>query len=138
MILHANRGFDPMAFLDDLFKFRRVSSPRPDSLGDTRSSLVAMLGADFQVVVAPFKTQILERARHLGGDHHRAAMALLADRAGRRHAGVEQQLIIAALAELQGVGAAAGPLERIAARLTAASNESGQTGALQVHQAFDG
>lgn len=68
---------------------------------DTRSTLIATLGADFQTAIAPYKADILDLARRLRGDVHRAAMHLLIERRGHRPTAMEQQLIVAALEELQ-------------------------------------
>ncbi len=96
-----------------------MSHPHLLSSADTRSALVATLGADFQSAVAPFKADIIAAARPLRGDVHRAAMRLLVDRHGRRPTTMEQQLIIAALAELQEDPVVPSPdiLGRVAARL---------------------
>jgi hypothetical protein len=94
-----------------------VSHPHRSASGDTRSALVATLGSDFQAAVAPFKAEILEVATHLQGDVHRAAMRLLIDRRGRRPTVMEQQLIVAALAELQDAAAPASVLSRVAVQL---------------------
>jgi hypothetical protein len=113
-----------------------VSHPHILSGGDTRSSLVATLGADFHHAVAPVKAELLELARVLGGDVHRAAMRLLIEREGRRPSAMEQQLILAALAELQGADApGADPLARATERFepAAASGHRRQGHALQVH-----
>jgi hypothetical protein len=97
-----------------------VSHPHLLTPPDTRSALVATLGADFQSAVAPFKAEISALAVPLRGDLHRAAMRLLVERHGRRTTGMEQQLIVAALAELQDGATAAPPdvLSRVADRLS--------------------
>jgi len=78
-----------------------VRHPHLLSSRDTRDGLIDTLGADFQSAVAPFKAEISAISRLLGGDMHRAAMRLLVERSGRRPTVMEQQLIVAALAELQ-------------------------------------
>jgi hypothetical protein len=103
--------------------------------------LIATFGSDFQQVVAPFKAEIVELARCLEGDQHRAAMRLLVDRNGRRPTAIEQQLIIAALSELQRRGdapTAINPMDRAARCLSGRSNDGRQLPAVQVHQALHG
>lgn len=95
-----------------------MSHPHLLSSRDTRDGLIAMLGADFQSAVSPFKDEIKAIARLLGGDVHRAAMRLLVERNGRRPTTMEQQLIVAALAELQNAAPLSGDiLGRVAVRL---------------------
>jgi hypothetical protein len=110
-----------------------VSPPHILSGGDTRNALVTTLGSDFQNAVAPFKAEILDDAQYLRGDLHRAAMRLLVERHGRRPSVMEQQLIIAALADLQGERCPAAALDRAAARFAAPSADRRQLPALQQH-----
>jgi hypothetical protein len=110
-----------------------VSHPHILSGGDTRSVLVDTLGSDFQYAVAPFKTEIVEMAACLNGDVHRAAMRLLMERNGRRPTGMEQQLIIAALAELQADGGGPGVRVRAVSRVPLPSRDGRQLSALQMH-----
>jgi hypothetical protein len=77
--------------------------------GDAHSALITTLGSDFRHAIAPYKAEILDLAHYLRGDLHRAAMRLLLEYRGRRPSVMEQQLIIAALAELQsGIGSGTG------------------------------
>jgi hypothetical protein len=106
--------------------------------GDARGGLIATLGSDFQPAIAPIKAEMLAIARYLSGDVHRAAMRLLVERDGRRPCAIEQQLIIAALAELQqasGGEASTDPFARAAAKCVPAvdSTHRRQSHALQVH-----
>lgn len=96
-----------MAFVDEKFMVPRVSLLQSLSGGGTQVGLATSLGSDFQHAMAPFQAEILALARYLQGDVHRAAMRLLVERNGRRPSAMEQQLIIAALAELQSTRSAA-------------------------------
>jgi hypothetical protein len=111
-----------------------VSHPHILSGGETTSALASTLGSDFQHAVAPFKLEILDTAAFLHGDVHRAAMRLLVERNGRRPTAMEQQLIIAALATLQGEAGRIGALDRAATRLGLDLPDRSQRTALQMHE----
>ena len=114
-----------------------MSPPHLLAGGDTRSALITTLGSDFQLAVAPFKAEILAVAQYLRGDLHRAAMRLLVDCGGRRPSVIEQQLIIAALADLQGGVSPVTTLDRAAARIGCQSADRRQVPPLQQHQGLD-
>lgn len=78
-----------------------MSHTHPFALGQTRSTLVGTFGSDFRHLMEPFKAELAALARDQRSDLHRAAMRLLLDYRGRRPTAMEQQLILAALAELQ-------------------------------------
>ena len=69
--------------------------------------MIAMLGADLPALLSPIKVEIRELAQRTRSDFHNAALQLLAERHGCRRSPVEQQLILAALSELQDEAAVA-------------------------------
>lgn len=95
-------GVHPVAFFDEFFKLRLVSCGTIRAISNSSATDVGLLGADLQPALLPVKIEICQLAQHMRGDLHRAAMQLLTQRQARRFPMLEQELVVAALRQLQG------------------------------------